>query len=145
MYTQSTENYFNILLGRNDYDTESEDDEQKGSTIAISKPDESHCYHCTVAECQRVYKSKNLFQKHLASHYCESVFKCRYDDCYKVYKSKENLTLHIKNKHLGFKPYSCSFCFKVFSHRNGKLYHERKVHMDLMNQICISNINLYRM
>lgn len=48
------------------------------------------------------------------------IFKCSAKNCGKSYKSKENLNLHIKNKHLGVKPYTCKFCTSKFSHRNGK-------------------------
>lgn len=47
-------------------------------------------------------------------------FACTFENCGKVYKSKENLTLHYKNIHLKEKPYSCSYCGSLFSHRNGK-------------------------
>jgi hypothetical protein len=46
-------------------------------------------------------------------------FPCEYSNCKKTYKSKENLKLHVKNIHLKEKPYSCSYCHKTFSHRNG--------------------------
>lgn len=56
------------------------------------------------------------------------VFKCDYSGCHKTYLSKENLKLHYLNIHLKEKPYQCSYCGLKFSHRNGKIYHERKVH-----------------
>lgn len=46
-------------------------------------------------------------------------FKCHFNECEKAYKTRENLTLHIKNKHLGVKPYACKYCNAKFSHRNG--------------------------
>ena len=49
----------------------------------------------------------------------KKLYSCNLEDCGKSYKSKENLTLHIKNKHLGEKPYQCRFCNSRFSHRNG--------------------------
>lgn len=55
-------------------------------------------------------------------------FKCEHRNCNKLYKSKENLILHYRNKHLSQKPYKCNYCEAAFSHRNGKTYHERKVH-----------------
>lgn len=48
--------------------------------------------------------------------------------CLKEYRSKENLHLHHLNIHLNIKPYSCGYCKKKFSHRNGKIYHEKNKH-----------------
>ena len=56
-------------------------------------------------------------------------WKCTYDNCIKAYCSKENLKLHIKNVHLNEKPYPCYFCNLRFSHRNGRIYHQKKVHL----------------
>ena len=63
-------------------------------------------------------------------------FKCIETNCIKEYKSKENLTLHFKNVHLKQKPYQCSFCNSVFSHRNGETYHERKFHTQTFPHAC---------
>ena len=63
-------------------------------------------------------------------------FKCNYDGCQSEYKSIENLHLHILNFHKGIKPYKCSFCEARFSHRNGKIYHERKTHTFEFPYIC---------
>ena len=56
-------------------------------------------------------------------------WKCTYENCAKAYCSKENLKLHIKNVHLNEKPYPCYFCNLRFSHRNGRIYHQKKVHL----------------
>lgn len=66
----------------------------------------------------------------------EKIFKCGLITCLKEYKSKENLILHFKNKHLKEKPYICQFCNAEFTHRNGKAYHERKVHNNYLHFIC---------
>ena len=63
-------------------------------------------------------------------------FNCGYKDCDKSYKSKENLILHYRNKHLSEKPYHCEYCSVSFSHRNGKTYHERKVHTLIFPHKC---------
>lgn len=47
---------------------------------------------------------------------------CHFFPCMKVFKSRENLDLHILNIHLKIKPFSCEFCEKKFSHRNGMIY-----------------------
>lgn len=141
MYSQGPNHeYYSIL--NNNVETESEDESHKNSTLAVSKHEEVRVYTCNISACQRVYKSKCRLDKHVASHFYETFFKCYYSNCSKIYRSKENLILHIKNKHLGLKPYGCSFCVKKFSHRNGKLYHERKMHGELINLKCISNILL---
>ena len=50
----------------------------------------------------------------------EKQFICnQFPNCANTYRSRENLKLHILNKHLLKKPFECSFCKKVFSHRNG--------------------------
>lgn len=58
----------------------------------------------------------------------KKVYKCEYEGCPKVYRSRENLKLHIQNIHKKQKPYQCNYCVLRFSHRNGRIYHERKVH-----------------
>ena len=52
----------------------------------------------------------------------QSVFKCNFSNCNKSYRSKENLTIHIQNKHIGIKPFKCSFCSSMFSQRNGNIF-----------------------
>ena len=49
-------------------------------------------------------------------------FCCKVQNCLKKYTTKENLNLHVSNFHLNLKPYKCSYCTKVFSHRNGIFY-----------------------
>lgn len=56
----------------------------------------------------------------------KKVYKCI--NCSKAYKSKENLKLHKLNIHLNHKPFKCSQCTRRFSHRNGKLYHQKTFH-----------------
>ena len=94
-------------------------------------------FHCTIGNCRKKYKNKSRYETHITSHQHEKRYKCEYESCSKVYKSKENLTLHIKNKHLRQKPYKCNHCNQSFSHRNGRLYHERRNHK---KHICESNI-----
>jgi hypothetical protein len=93
-------------------------------------------YICAVGSCKKNFKTKLRYDKHTQKHFCEKRFKCESEHCGKIYKSKENLTLHIKNKHLNVRPYVCMYCTQSFSHRNGKIYHERKVHKDKMSYNC---------
>ena len=66
-------------------------------------------------------------------------YKCFYENCLKEYKSKENLRLHILNFHQKSKPYSCKYCGEPFSHRNGKIYHERNKHTLYFPFVCPYN------
>lgn len=62
------------------------------------------------------------------------IYKCYADNCHKVYKSRENLSLHVKNKHLGVKPYTCRYCDAKFSHRNGKYFFNIHLLIFFLNQ-----------
>lgn len=70
-------------------------------------------------KCEKEYDYKFLIEKHGDSNILLNKYKCEQEGCEKSYRSKENLNLHIKNKHLGIKPYQCKFCLLKFSHRNG--------------------------
>lgn len=67
----------------------------------------------------------------------QKLYVCEYENCGKTYRSKENLNLHIQIIHQKLKPYQCSFCPMKFSHRNGRIYHERKVHTQNLPYQCI--------
>ena len=71
-------------------------------------------------------------------------FACDFKNCEKEYRSRENLKLHVQNVHEQIKPYGCRFCDATFSHRNGKTYHERKMHINYLPYKCTSHgKNLY--
>jgi hypothetical protein len=92
---------------------------------------------CNFGKCGKTFKNKIKFEKHSQKHQISALnFKCTAENCGKVYKTKENLTLHIKNKHLKVKPYKCKYCKHLFSHRNGRIYHERKSHKEEMRFKC---------
>lgn len=76
-------------------------------------------FQCDYVNCKKNFKYKWILDRHLISHKTIKLFICNHMGCEKSYKSKENLTLHIKNIHLKEKPYSCSYCSSLFSHRNG--------------------------
>ena len=140
--TKSTED---MILEKINYDTESDNENQKDANYAISKQDEitfENLHNCKIGTSRRQFKNKKRFDRHTSTHFYQTVYKCEYEDCVKVYRSKENLTLHIKNFHLKIKPYSCSFCLRAFSHRNGKIYHERRTHKDMMSFECWSKLVL---
>jgi hypothetical protein len=85
---------------------------------------------------QKTILNKKIHSPKHSTGGCGNVYKCTHEGCDKAYKSKENLTLHVKNIHLKEKPYSCGFCKAVFSHRNGKTYHERKFHTNFLPHKC---------
>ena len=119
-------------------ETESEKEDQPKLKTSAEETSTS-LYSCHIGECKKIFKNKRRFEKHISAHLCEKRFKCEYENCSKVYKTKENLTLHIKNKHLLQKPYKCRYCENLFSHRNGKIYHERKIHKNEMTHQCQCN------
>lgn len=129
-----------MILEKINFETESEFAEFKPN-LSISKQEEitlidSHYHSCKIGTCKKKFKNKKRFDKHILTHFYLNVYKCEYDNCHKEYKSRENLTLHVKNIHLNIKPYSCIYCFRGFSHRNGKIYHERRFHKNQMSYEC---------
>jgi uncharacterized Zn-finger protein len=76
---------------------------------------------CAFEGCGKRFNYKWILDRHINSHFCFKLHKCDAEGCEKAYKSRENLNLHIRNKHLGEKPYQCRYCMSRFSHRNGKL------------------------
>jgi uncharacterized Zn-finger protein len=74
---------------------------------------------CAFEGCDKKFDYKWILDRHINSHFCFKLHKCDYAGCEKAYKSRENLNLHIRNKHLGEKPYQCRYCISRFSHRNG--------------------------
>lgn len=93
---------------------------------------------CHFNGCEEYFTKRKKYEKHMKKHYKRNAeYVCEFAGCNKIYKSKENLVLHHKNKHLKMKPYCCRFCKTSFSHRNGKLYHERRFHSA---QCCDINV-----
>ena len=74
------------------------------------------------------YNNENVINYSIVKQKRKRFFKCDYINCGKLYRTKENLVLHYKNKHLLQKPFKCSYCDMAFSHRNGKTFHERRIH-----------------
>ncbi|XP_052265110.1 GDNF-inducible zinc finger protein 1-like isoform X2 [Dreissena polymorpha] len=80
-------------------------------------------FTCTV--CEKEYKSKYVFNKHVASHgenYKKDMFRCQV--CDREYTTKFSLSNHIKSQHLDMKKtFSCPTCGKTFSGRRSYLMH----------------------
>ncbi len=85
-----------------------------------SKKNENKPFSCSFEGCNKDFNFKWMLERHHNSHLSVKKFKCDFPNCGKSYKSKENVNLHMKNKHLGIKPYICDYCSSYFSHRNGK-------------------------
>ena len=102
--------------------TETEDDENLNEFIGEFEPNKNETSHSDT--------NPSSIKK-------EKKYKCTYPNCTKVYRSKENLKLHYQNIHNKIKPYQCSYCPLKFSHRNGRIYHERKVHTAFFPYKCI--------
>ena len=93
------------------------------SSSFITPPKLQKSFICAFEGCGKRFDYKWIHDRHINSHFCFKLHKCDYEGCDKAYKSRENLNLHIKNKHLGEKPYQCRYCDSRFSHRNGiKIY-----------------------
>lgn len=98
------------------------------------KEEENRIFRCNIANCKKQFNKKFLLSRHLVCHLKKlKIFKCDYLNCSKVYKSKENMNFHYQNIHLKIKPFKCKFCEASFSHRNGKNYHERKIHQNKLD------------
>lgn len=110
----------------NEYDNNSNNMEKTTknieSELSCSGVKENKNFICNYEGCGKSFDFKWILERHRNSHFCFKLFKCEYPTCCKSYKSRENLHLHIKNKHLGVKPYICRFCTSKFSHRNGIFY-----------------------
>lgn len=85
-------------------------------------------YCCPVNNCNKEYKTKYNLKKHVEMlHLDRQFFIC--DLCDKSLSSKQVLDEHM-NKHLGIKPFKCTFCYKKFRHYSHLALH-RKNHEDL--------------
>ena len=78
-------------------------------------------------------KINNLNEINKVTVISPKAFKC---ECGKIFSTEENQRLHYINIHLHEKPYNCSFCGEGFSHRNGKIYHERMCHTFIFPYVC---------
>lgn len=108
--------------------------EEKNETKFISDKEIKKNDETTHYESQKKrINNKNKKKKKKSNKKKKTIFNCF---CGKNFNSKENYNLHYKNIHLNIKPYQCDFCKVSFSHRNGKIYHERIYHTFIFPYVC---------
>ena len=92
-------------------------------------------HYCSV--CQKSYKSKYVYDKHIATHeegYVRSMFVCQM--CKREFTTKFSLANHIKSAHLGIqKTYMCPTCGKSFNQIRSYRQHAN-VHAGIKPYVC---------
>ena len=92
-------------------------------------------HYCSV--CQKSYKSKYVYDKHIATHeegYVRSMFVCQM--CKREFTTKFSLANHIKSAHLGIqKTYMCPTCGKSFNQIRSYRQHAN-VHAGIRPYVC---------
>lgn len=92
-------------------------------------------HYCSV--CQKSYKSKYVYDKHVATHeegYVRSMFVCQM--CKREFTTKFSLANHIKSAHLGIqKTYMCPTCGKSFNQIRSYRQHAN-VHAGIKPYVC---------
>ncbi|KAF7998033.1 hypothetical protein HCN44_009431 [Aphidius gifuensis] len=85
-------------------------------------------YPCT--ECTKVFKINSVLKKHMISHEeKDMVYPCPIDNCSKYYKERRNLNVHMANKHLEPKKYTCDYCNVVVTCKSSIRRHITSLHM----------------
>ena len=95
----------------------------------------SNRFYCD--KCNKMYKSKYVFDRHMATHvdgYKQPMFKCQV--CSREFTTKFSLGCHIKSEHLGIKKtYICPTCGKSFSQIRSYRQHAN-VHAGIRPYVC---------
>lgn len=69
-------------------------------------------FPCSWPGCQKRFVQKEHLTKHMSTHTGEKKFKCNNCD-YQCF-AKAHMTLHIRHRHSGERPFSCPICCKKF-------------------------------
>ena len=89
----------------------------EGAVLSQSDPRFFICQFCT-----KVFKRKDLCDKHKRIHTGERPFKC--NQCPLKFKQEPHLKEHMMT-HTGERPFQCKFCPKAFIKKGAMKYHER--------------------
>ncbi|CAG2115176.1 unnamed protein product, partial [Medioppia subpectinata] len=65
-------------------------------------------WKCPGIECQKSFKTRDIFIHHLRNVHCEPRFKCHYDGCDKIFNNKERLNSHLL-VHKNDKKFKCDY------------------------------------
>ena len=91
-------------------------------------------FPCTVPGCDKVFKVKNLLQRHLKTvHTSERLFNC--DKCPKSFKTRSNLTTH-SMVHNSESKFFCEECGQQFKHRSSLTAHIKQLHQGQKSFKC---------
>lgn len=92
--------------------------ENQNDPYTVDRP-----FKCDI--CEKDFKSKGDFQKHLRTHTGEKPYSCSF--CSKNFSQRSSLNLHLRI-HSGEKPYVCDTCGKDFIQRSDLTIHIRRAH-----------------
>lgn len=90
-------------------------------------------FECDI--CGKSFKDFVTMKRHIQLHSGTKQFPCSYDGCDKIYKSNFRRVSHVRSKHTGEKPYSCSYCDHRFPDSSSLTQHLR-MHTGVLPYKC---------